>query len=100
MFSATLTTPTAFANTFRRAVLAVLPMDGDSDGLRATDVNRALGMDPNARTAIVQTLKQLAKDELIARHETVLPGQSRPLVTYTRLLPLRKRERIARWIMA
>jgi len=98
MFSTTLTSPTTFGNTFRWAILSVLPMDGERAGRRATDVNAALGLAPNARTATVQILKEMAEDGLIHRREITIPGYKRPLVTYTRILPLRKRDRIARLI--
>lgn len=100
MFSATLTESTAFGNTFRWAILSVLPMDSEVCGaaprLRATDVNAALGLAPNARTATVQILKEMTRSGLIRRHECQVPGQKRPLVLYSRLMPLRKRERLMR----
>lgn len=102
MFSTTLTEPTAFSATFRWAILSVLPMDDEVGAaaplLRATDVNRALGLAPNARTATVQILKEMTRLGLVRRRECIVPGHKRPLVLYSRLLPLRKRERIARWI--
>ena len=98
MFSVTLTNPAAFGNTYTWAILSVLPMDKGTDcyfqdGMRPTDINAALGMPNEARTALAITLKRMASAGLIKRHE-----MGPRWVEYTRLLPLRKRERIARWI--
>lgn len=65
----------------------------DQDGMRPTDINNALGMPNEARTALSLTLKRMAAEGLIKRHEL-----GAHWVEYTRLLPLRKRERVARWI--
>jgi len=65
----------------------------DQDGMRPTDINATLGMPNEARTALSITLKRMAEQGLIKRHEL-----GPRWVEYTRLLPLRKRERIARWI--
>jgi len=101
MFSATLTDSKAFANTFEWAILSLLPMDDEVNNyppVRATDVNVALGFDPKARTSMVQTLKNMAARGVIKRYEVATPGNKRPVIFYSRLLPLRKREMIARFI--
>ena len=89
----------SFGATYAWAVLSVLPMDDGSgclsqDGMRPVDINAALGMPKEARTTVSLLLKRMAKDGLVKRHEL-----GARWVEYTRLLPLRKRERIARWIM-
>jgi hypothetical protein len=94
----TLTDRKAFGATYQWAILSLLPMDDgsgctDQDGMRPTDINAALGMPNEARTALSLTLKRMAAQGLIKRHEL-----GPRWVEYTRLLPLRKRERIARWI--
>ena len=94
-----LTNRKSFGATYAWAVLSVLPMDDGSgclsqDGMRPVDINAALGMPKEARTTVSLLLKRMAKDGLVKRHEL-----GARWVEYTRLLPLRKRERIARWIM-
>lgn len=90
-------TRTNFGTNYVRAILSVIPMDeGDiliQDGMRPTDINDALGMPNDCRTGLSQLLKRMASAGLIKRHEL-----GPRWVEYTRLLPLRKRERIARWI--
>ena len=91
-------TRTNFGTNYVRAILSVIPMDnGDDgmaqDGLRPIDINTALGMPNDARTGLSMLLKTMADQGLIKRHEL-----GKRWVEYTRLLPLRKRERIARWI--
>ena len=93
-----LTRRQSFGATYQWAILSVLPMDnGDDgmaqDGLRPIDINTALGMPNDARTGLAILLKSMAKQGLIKRHEL-----GPRWVEYTRLLPLRKRERIARWV--
>ena len=100
MFSATFTRSDAFGATYQWAILSILPMDDGSgcanqDGMRPTDINEALGMPNEARTALSIILKRMAADGLIKRHEL-----GSRWVEYTRLLPLRKRERLARLIRA
>jgi len=95
----TLTDRKAFGATYQWAILSLLPMDDGSgcliqDGMRPTDINEALGMPNEARTALAITLKRMARLGLIKRHEL-----GPRWVEYTRTLPLRKRERIARWIL-
>ena len=90
-----ITNRSKFGATYEWAVLSTLPMNGDKTrhGLRATEVNKALGMPKEARTTVSLLLKRMASQGLIKRHEL-----GPRWVEYTRLLPLRKRERIARWI--
>ena len=93
-----LTTRKSFGNTYQWAILSVLPMDdGDDgiaqDGMRPTDINAALGMPKEARTTVSILLKEMAQQGLVKRHEL-----GKRWVEYTRLLPLRKRERFARWV--
>ena len=88
----------SFGDAYIGAILSVLPMDdGDDgiaqDGLRPIDINTALGMPNDARTGLSKLLKRMAAQGLIKRHEL-----GPRWIEYTRLLPLRKRERIARWI--
>ena len=84
----------SFGATYRWAVLSVLPMeDGSGDGMRPTDINDALGMPKEARTTVSLLLKEMAKQGLVKRYQ-----HGPRWVEYTRLLPLRKRERLARWI--
>ena len=88
----------SFGDTYIAAILSVLPMDnGDDgiaqDGLRPIDINTALGVPHDARTGLAILLKSMANQGLIKRHEL-----GPRWVEYTRLLPLRKRERIARWV--
>ena len=94
MFSNTLTNRASFGNTYRWAVRSTLPMeDGGGDGMRPTDVNSALGMPKEARTTVSLLLKEMAAAGLVKRYQ-----HGPRWVEYTRLLPLRKRERLARWI--
>ncbi len=87
-----------FGATYQWAILSVLPMDNGTgcqaqDGMRPTDINAALGMPNEARTGLSMLLKVMAAQVLIKRHEL-----GPRWVEYTRLLPLRKREWIARLI--
>ena len=92
----------SFGATYRWAVLSVLPMDEPADrqrpyqwGLSPSEVNRALGMPNAARTSIALLLKEMAAAGLVKRYEY---RQGKRQVCYRRVLPLRKRERLARWI--
>jgi hypothetical protein len=94
----TFTDRKAFGATYQWAILSLLPMDDGSgcltqDGMRPTDINQALGMPNEARTALSLVLKRMAQQGLIKRHQL-----GNRWVEYTRILPLRKRERITRWI--
>ena len=93
-----LTTRSKFGATYEWAVLSVLPMDSDRTrgGLRTVEVNRALGMPKEARTTATLLLKRMAAEGMIRRYEYTIG--KRLMITYKRLMPLRKRERIARWI--
>jgi hypothetical protein len=88
----------SFGATYQWTILSVLPMDNGDDGmaqegLRPIDINTALGMPNDARTGLALLLKSMAKEGLIKRHQL-----GPRWVEYTRLLPLRKRERIARFL--
>ena len=88
----------SFGAVYESAVLSVLPMDTDKTrhGLRCTEVNQALGMPKEARTTLTLLLKRMAGQGIVTRYEYKVGG--RKFITYKRLAPLRKRERIARWI--
>lgn len=88
----------SFGATYETAVLSVLPMDDDKTrhGLRCTEVNQALGMPKEARTTLTLLLKRMAGQGIVTRYEYKVGG--RKFITYKRNAPLRKRERIARWI--
>ena len=91
-----LTNRSKFGATYEWAVLSVLPMDADKDrhGLRVSEVNQALGMPKEARTTVTLLLKWMASQGMVKRYEYMMGKQK--MITYKRLLPLRKRERIAR----
>ena len=93
-----LTTRIRSGATYQWAVLSVLPMDSNKKqgGLRVCEVNRALGMPKEARTTATLLLKRMAAEGMVRRYEYSMGG--RPFITYKRLLPLRKRERIARFL--
>ena len=87
-----------FGRQYQWTILSVLPMDNGDDGmaqegLRPIDINTALGMPNDARTGLALLLKSMAKQGLIKRHQL-----GPRWVEYTRLMPLRKRERIARFL--
>ena len=86
----------SFGATYQWAVLSTLPMDTDKQrgGLRASEVNQALGMPKEARTTVTLLLKWMASQGMVRRYEYMMGKQK--MITYKRLLPLRKRERIAR----
>lgn len=93
-----LTTRSKFGAAYEWAVLSVLPMDSNKKqgGLRVCEVNRALGMPKEARTTATLLLKRMAAEGMVRRYEYSMGG--RPFITYKRLMPLRKRERIARFL--
>ena len=93
-----LTTRSKFGAAYEWAVLSVLPMDSNKKqgGLRVCEVNRALGMPKEARTTATLLLKRMAAEGMVRRYEYSMGG--RPFITYKRLLPLRKRECIARFL--
>tara|TARA_Y100000004_G_scaffold27231_1_gene27759 strand:+ start:315 stop:614 length:300 start_codon:yes stop_codon:yes gene_type:complete len=86
----------SFGATYQWAVLSTLPMNDDKQrgGLRASEVNKALGMPKEARTTVTLLLKWMASQGMVKRYEYKMGNQN--MITYKRLLPLRKRERIAR----
>ena len=86
----------SFGATYQWAVLSTLPMNDDKQrgGLRASEVNKALGMPKEARTTVTLLLKSMASQGMVKRYEYKMGN--RQMITYKRLLPLRKRERIAR----
>ena len=86
----------SFGATYQWAVLSTLPMNDDKQrgGLRASEVNKALGMPKEARTTVTLLLKWMASQGMVKRYEYKMGN--RQMITYKRLLPLRKRERIAR----
>ena len=88
----------SFGATYQWAVLSTLPMDTDKQrgGLRASEVNQALGMPKEARTTVTLLLKWMASQGMVKRYEYKMGNQN--MITYKRLLPLRKREMIARLI--
>ena len=91
-----ITTRSKFGATYQWAVLSTLPMNDDKQrgGLRASEVNQALGMPKEARTTVTLLLKWMASQGMVRRYEYKMGN--RQMITYKRLLPLRKRERIAR----
>ena len=93
-----LTTRSKFGATYQWAVLSTLPMNSDKTrgGLRATEVNQALGMPKEARTTVTLLLKRMAAQGMVKRYEYMMGN--RHMITYKRLMPLRKRERIARFL--
>ena len=88
----------SFGATYQWAVLSTLPMVSDKSrhGLRASEVNEALGMPKEARTTVTLLLKSMAADGMVVRYEYKVGG--RQFITYKRLMPLRNRERIARFL--
>ena len=93
-----LTTRSKFGAAYEWAVLSVLPMDSNKrqGGLRVCEVNRALGMPKEARTTATLLLKRMAAQGMVKRYEYSMGG--RPFITYKRLMPLRKRECVARFL--
>lgn len=98
-----LSTRKSFGGEYIKAVLSVLPMDEPASiqqpyqwGLSPSEINKALGMPKEARTTVSLLLKDLAARGIIRRYEY---RKGLKQVCYRRVLPLRKRERIARWIM-
>ena len=86
----------SFGATYQWAVLSTLPMDSDKDrgGLRASEVNQALGMPKEARTTVTLLLKSMAANGIVRRYEYKIGRRN--FITYKRVLPLRNREKIAR----
>ena len=98
-----LTNRSKFGATYEWAVLSVLPMDEPASiqqpyqwGLSPSEINKALGMPKEARTTATLLLKRMAAEGLIRRYEYKMG--KRPFITYKRVMPLRKRERLARML--
>ncbi len=98
MFSTTLTNSRSFGATYQWAILSILPMDSDKKrhGLNSPEIKEALGLSNAARTSLCLMLKEMADKGLVRRYD--LKIGNRRIVSYKRLLPLRKREQIARLI--
>jgi hypothetical protein len=98
MFSATLTDSRSFGNTYQWAILSVLPMDSDKNqhGLNSPEIKKELGLSNAARTSLCLMLKEMAAKGLVQRYDYKVGN--RRFVTYKRLMPLRKRERIAQFL--
>ena len=98
MFSTTITNPQTFGNTYQWAILSVLPMDSNKKvhGLNSPEIKNALGLSNAARTSLCLMMKEMAGKGLVQRYDYKV-GNHR-FVTYKRLMPLRKRERIARFL--
>jgi len=98
MFSVTLTDPKTFGNTYQKAILSILPMDSDKNklGLNLPEIKDALGLSNDARTSLCLMLKTFVSKGLVRRYDYKIGN--RRIVSYKRLLPLRRREILSRWI--
>jgi len=98
MFSTTLTNPQSFGATYQWAILSILPMDSDKNrhGLNSPEIKNALGLSNAARTSLCLMMKEMAQKGLVRRYEIKIGN--RRIVSYKRLLPLRKREVFSRWL--
>ena len=98
MFSTTITNPQSFGNTYQWAILSVLPMDSNKKvhGLNSPEIKSALGLSNAARTSLCLMLKEMAGKGLVRRYD--LKIGNRRIVSYKRLMPLRRRERIAQFL--
>jgi hypothetical protein len=98
MFSTTITNPQSFGNTYQWAILSVLPMDSNKKvhGLNSPEIKSALGLSNAARTSLCLMLKEMAGKGLVQRYDYKVGN--RRYVTYKRLMPLRRRERIAQFL--
>ena len=65
-------------------------------GLNSPEIKSALGLSNAARTSLCLMLKEMAGKGLVQRYDYKV-GKRR-FVTYKRLMPLRKRERITRFL--
>jgi hypothetical protein len=98
MFSITLTDPKSFGATYQQAILSVLPMDDDNQlGLNSPEIKNALGLSNDARTSLCLMMKTMAAKGLVRRYDYKFGN--RRIVSYKRLLPLRKREILSRLIL-
>jgi len=98
MFSITLTDPKSFGATYQQAILSVLPMDDDykQHGLNLPEIKTALGLSNDARTSLCLMMKTFVSKGLVRRYD--YKTSKGRIVSYKRLLPLRKREILSRWI--
>ena len=98
MFSITLTDPKSFGATYQQAILSVLPMDDDDKqhGLNLPEIKTALGLSNDARTSLCLMMKTFVSKGLVRRYD--YKTSKGRIVSYKRLLPLRKREIVSRWI--
>jgi len=98
MFSVTLTDPKSFGATYQQAILSVLPMDDDykQHGLNLPEIKTALGLSNDARTSLCLMMKTFVSKGLVRRYD--YKTSKGRIVSYKRLLPLRKREILSRWI--
>lgn len=73
-------------------------MDSDKKrhGLNSPEIKSALGLSNAARTSLCLMMKEMAAKGLVQRYEYKI--KNRKFVTYKRLVPMRKRERIARFL--
>ena len=73
-------------------------MDSDKNqhGLNSPEIKSALGLSNAARTSLCLMMKEMADKGLVRRYD--LKIGNRRIVSYKRILPLRKREQIARLI--
>ena len=98
MFSTTITNPQSFGATYQLAILSVLPMDSNKKvhGLNSPEIKNALGLSNAARTSLCLMMKEMAHKGLVRRYD--LKIGNRRIVSYKRLMPLRKRELVARFL--
>ena len=98
MFSTTITNPQSFGATYQLAILSVLPMDSNKKvhGLNSPEIKNALGLSNAARTSLCLMMKEMAAKGLVRRYD--LKIGNRRIVSYKRLMPLRKRELVARFL--
>ena len=97
MFSVTLTDPKSFGATYQQAILSVLPMDDDKQhGMNLPEIKTALGLCNDARTSLCLMMKTFVSKGLVRRYD--YKTSKGRFVTYKRLMPLRKREIVSRWI--
>lgn len=73
-------------------------MDSDKNklGLNLPEIKDALGLSNDARTSLCLMLKTFVSKGLVRRYDYKIGN--RRIVSYKRLLPLRRREILSRWI--
>lgn len=64
--------------------------------MNSPEIKKALGLSNAARTSLCLMLKEMAQKGLVQRYD--LKIGNRRIVSYKRLIPLRKRERIVRFL--